>query len=473
VATIAGQQAGDSVSYSITAGAGTLGPYSYGVAGATGNPILVVAAEDYNGSAPTYPYGGPHYLSYYTAALDAGGYKYDVWDIDAEASIPTYAEVLSHYAAVIWYTGDDYFAVVPLGPGTQEAEVLNFRDFINYEDGKLFATGQDLAWFPVVAGGFSDDFFQYYLGAFMHTEEGGMDADSGLPFDVVGEPGDLFEGLSFGIHGGTGAGNQFYADTFLATSHFLPHFDGAVAARYVRPGSPFDPHSGDYYVYSQMADSAYKRLGGTFTLPTGAPTLKFWISYDIEADWDYAFVEISEAGSDVWTTLPDENGRTSTGTGLSCDAGWVDEIHPFLAHYMDVACKPTGSSGAWNAFTGSSGGWQQVEMDLSAYAGQTVEIHISYATDWATQNLGVFVDDIALSGYPLEDFEAGLGSWTVSVAPGSGAFNNWQRITAAGFPEGPAIRTDNTVYLGFGFEAIDTEDNRNAVMEAVMGYFGQ
>ena len=109
-------------------------------------------------------------------------------------------------------------------------------------------------------------------------------------------------------------------------------------------------------------------------------------------------------------------------------------------------------------------------MDLSAYAGKTVEIYISYASDWGTQNLGVFVDDIEISGQPLEDFEDGTGDWTISVAPGSGAFNNWVRITGAGFPEGPAMRTADSVYLGFGFEAIDTLDNRKAVMDRVMQY---
>ena len=45
-------------------------------------------------------------------------------------------------------------------------------------------------------------------------------------------------------------------------------------------------------ILSQMADSAFKRLGRALTLPTGAPQLTFWISYDIELEWDYAFVEI-------------------------------------------------------------------------------------------------------------------------------------------------------------------------------------
>ncbi|MEJ2600687.1 MAG: M14 family zinc carboxypeptidase [Anaerolineales bacterium] len=474
MAVISDQQAGDSVSYAITGGASQLGPYIYSVASASGNPILVVAAEDYTGTNPTYAdNSAPNYLNYYTDALDAGGYTYDVWNVDVQG-IPSYAEVLSHYNVVIWYTGDDYAARVPLNLATQEAEVLEFRDFLNYDSGKLFASGQDLAWLAATFGYYSDDFFQYYLGAYIELDTGGIDGNTGLPFDVAGVAGDpVSDGWSFSLQGGDGANNQCCSSTFLVTSYFLPNFDSSLSARYIRPGGPYDPHSGAYYVYSQIADLSFKRLGGTFTIPAGSPSLKFWTSYDTESNWDYAFVEINEVGTDSWTTLPDQNGRTTDSTGLSCPAGWVDEIHPFLAHYMDSACNPTGTTGSWNAFTGNSGGWQQVEMDLSAYAGKTVELYITYASDWATQGLGVFVDDIELSGYPLEDFEAGMDGWSASVAPGSTAFNNWAHINGAGFPEGPAIRTPYSVYLGFGFEAIDTASNRATVMSQVMSYLGQ
>jgi len=309
----------------------------------------------------------------------------------------------------------------------------------------------------------------------MDIDTGGIvpDSDPSKPYDVMGEPGDpIFDGLTFSIQGGDGADNQCCSSSFLATSFFLPRFEDYIAARYDRPGGPFDPYSGVYYVYSQMADLSFKRLGRSITLPAGSPELSFWISYDIEFDWDYAFVEISKKGSGEWTTLPDKNGLTTDSTGDSCPEGWVDQIHPFLANYMDGDCNPEGATGdgVWYAFTGNSNGWQQVVMDLSAYAGETVEIYISYASDWGTQNLGVFVDDIEISGQSLEDFESGMGDWTVSTAPGSGAFNNWARITAAGFPEGPAMRAADSVYLGFGFEAIDTLKNRTEVMDRVMQY---
>ena len=48
--------------------------------------------------------------------------------------------------------------------------------------------------------------------------------------------------------------------------------------------------------------------------------------------------------------------------------------------------------------------------------------------------------------------------------------NNFARTTAAGFPEGAAITTEDTIYFGFGFEGIATPAARNAVMGAAMGH---
>lgn len=472
VAYITDQSVGNPVTYSISWGSNTLGAYSYNVESATGNPILVLAAEDYSGDYNDPLYAdttAPNFLNYYTDALDAGGYAYDVYDVDADG-LPDYAEMLSHYDTVIWYTGNDYAATVPY-LGVQEEEVLHVRELINYNGSKLLATGQDFSKLSTYYGWYSDDFYQYYLGANMHIEGGGMGTAGAI--DVIGETGDpIFDKLSFGIQGGDGADNQLHIDSFVPTSNELPHYASSIAAWYGRPGI-FEPHSGDYYVYSQQADESFKRLGATFTLPAGSPSLKFWVSFDIEDYWDYAFVEISEVGSDVWTTLPDAGGLSTTDTGDSCASGWVDQIHPFLAHYMDADCNPSGTTGDWHAFTGKSGGWQQLEFDLSAYAGKTVELYISYASDWGTQNLGAFIDDIELSGYGLEDFETGMGLWETSTAPGSDALNNWIRRLSFNLPEGSVIRTPETVYMGFGFEAIDNAADRNALMDNAMRYLGQ
>jgi hypothetical protein len=85
-----------------------------------------------------------------------------------------------------------------------------------------------------------------------------------------------------------------------------------------------DPATGE----RREADVSYKRLTRTIDL-TGATSdeLSFWSSYATETDWDVLFVEAHPVGSDDWTTLPDANGHTQTGTGESC-AGALGRAAP-------------------------------------------------------------------------------------------------------------------------------------------------
>ncbi len=82
--------------------------------------MLVVAAEDYTGASPVQA-PGPHYLSYYLDALAANGIGADVYDVDAMGrKAPDALGVLSHYKAVIWYTGNDTVTREPgWGPGNR------------------------------------------------------------------------------------------------------------------------------------------------------------------------------------------------------------------------------------------------------------------------------------------------------------------------------------------------------------------
>ena len=84
-----------------------------------------------------------------------------------------------------------------------------------------------------------------------------------------------------------------------------------------------------------------------------------------------------------------------------------------------------------------------------------------------------FVDDIEVSsGDGTTSFEDGLAGWTVPGAPPGSAPNpnDVTRTTAAGFPEGAAIATENTIYFGFGFEGITDAETRNAVIGSAMEY---
>ena len=486
--------------------------FTYTMRSDTERRVLVVSAEDYSGISPAYKKQGPQYLSYYLDALAANGYQADVYDVDANGrQAPSPLGVLGHYDAVIWYTGDDVITrdggMVP-GTASRLAndEMLAMRQYIE-EGGRLLFTGKNAG--LQYAGGYefdleqghacdpntaadgcqalSDDFLQYYLGSYIYNDDAGTKANGGL-YDVLGVE-DPFGGLSWSF-GGPSANNQDHSASFIATSGILPkqqysQFDSWASAKYVRPGGPFDPRTGSYYAYSQIADVSYKRLTRTIDL-TGRSSgnLSFAISRDTEQDWDYVFVEAHTVGQDDWTTLPDANGHTSQSLGAnvpgesSCAEGWSD-LHPWLDHYQTYDagkeadnCTPTGTTGEWNAASGRSAGWEQWSLDLSRYAGKQVEVSISYVSDWSVQGLGAFIDDTAVSTGETTSFEDGLGGWTVAGAPPGSApnSNDWTRTTAGGFPEGAAVSTPWSIYLGFGVEGIATPSSRNAVIGRAVNY---
>jgi bacillopeptidase F (M6 metalloprotease family) len=225
-------------------------------------------------------------------------------------------------------------------------------------------------------------------------------------------------------------------------------------------------------VWSGQADASYKRLSRTVDL-TGATAgrLRFRTSYDIEPAWDFLIVEAHPVGTDKWTTLPDANGHTATDTGDSCPEG-IARLHPFLTHYQGADCGPTGSTGSWNAATGNSDGWQQFDVDLSAYAGQRVELSISYMSDWGTQGLGVFLDDVRVESTggatAQTSFEDGLGGWTVAgTVPGSAPNStDWTRSQRA-FEQAAVVTTRDTAYAGFGFESL-SQAARDDLIRRVM-----
>ena len=477
--------------------------FTYDVVSTSGADVLIVADN-----SPGTPLGGGaalNYLSYYTDALDANAVTYDVYDAGATGPAPHPLGVLSHYDAVIWYTGDKLVTDYQGGLNTTLfAHEMNMamRDYLN-EGGKVLATGKNHGFeefFPLNYGEngapqqtctsnclvLTDDVYQYWFGGYTRTRRGGL-APDGSALDVEGLSG-AFEGYSFGLDGGDSADNQGApgaASTgtaaWIVTSSVLPEsdfpqFSSERVARWDVGGgaAPFEPVTGEWQMATGHDDVAYKRLATTVDL-TGATTasLDFSTSYRIEGDWDMFFVEVHTVGADDWTTLPDANGHTSQNTGQSCTSGWGDQLHPQLHHYQtlngDGTCSPTGTTGEWHATSGGSSGIESWSIDLSAYAGSQIEVFLSYATDWATGDLGVFLDDVSINvdGSPASatSFEDGLGDWVVLGAPeGSVAnANDWERVGVL-FEIASIVATEDTLLFGFGFEGIETADQRNEVM---------
>jgi murein tripeptide amidase MpaA len=354
---------------------------------------------------------------------------------------------------------------------------------------------------PTVADGcllHNNDFLQYYLGAYIYATPGNtFDDEAGHPFAMRGHG--PYEGMSW-MFDETGANNQDHSATFVVTSSVLPpaqfpqFADSRSVADWLRPGAaPFSPYSGTQYMASGADSQAYKRLGKTLDLTAATtPKLSFKFSGDVETAWDFVVVEArdvtTDPNSDAWTTLPEadtdgagdaDTSLTTTETGDSCPEGLAtdaDAPHPFLLHYWSPTCEPHGTTGDWNAFTGSSGGWTDWTVDLSRYAGKKVDLRISVITDWGTLGLGTWVDDVRLTNgattLEFNDFETGLAGWTVGPPPAGTKvpIDGWTR-RGEEFKEGGIVATNDTLYTGFGFEGIN-ESARNEFMKRTLTHLG-
>ena len=429
--------------------------FTYKVAERPGADVLVVAEE---GAKATQ-------TRTYVDALKASGKRAALWDVATQGA-PDALGVLGHFDTVVHYTGD----AVP-GNATQ----LQLRAFLN-EGGRLIEAGEQAGGDVDLGGGsLSDDFSQYYLGAYTRTSTTGATGFTGT-------------GRLDGATGAFGAapGNPLdAAGTYSVTSDELPadtypQFASEGAGTFAGTVNPYGPYAGAWMAAAVHTDDAYKRLTRTIDL-TGVtaadrPTLRTQLLWDTERGYDHALVEAHTTGADDWTTLPEAGGATGTAVPAECGAGFYIGGHPWLEHYLtlsDDGCTATGTTGQWNSLTGASGGWRQVEFDLSAYAGKSVDVSIAYVTDPGSGGRGVLADEASLviggTATGAEGFEASLGAWEVSGPPaGSPAvLKDWAR-TGTLFQTYGAVTTDDTVLLGFGLEHLTEPAARAALVRQAL-----
>ena len=116
----------------------------------------------------------PDVAAYYTAALDAAGETYNVWDLADDPDLP--AGYLQAHTNVVWFTGNSYPAPITL----YEDRLAAFLD----GGGRLFMTGQDIL--DQAAG--TTDFVHDYL----HIDWDGSENQNDIATDnVTGEAGNV------------------------------------------------------------------------------------------------------------------------------------------------------------------------------------------------------------------------------------------------------------------------------------------
>ncbi|MGH3326555.1 MAG: M14 family zinc carboxypeptidase [Streptomycetales bacterium] len=515
----AGQVQSDRFTYHVAGEAATAGAGGARRGGGAGRRVLVLANEDLNGVNPDYPESvdAPKYARDYVGALAESGFDPASWDVSAQG-VPHHLGVLEHFDAVVWYLGDnrltqdpeDAVTQTPIGdlPDAAVAErqqdlTLAVRDYLN-AGGKLLHTGETAAYYGrlgTLLGGIwygldgapqqdcvvtddlfsdclllADDFSQYYLGAFARSTLAHPQGLSGTR--------DPLAGASAPFGGPAVRDNPLdEAGVFVVTSDVLPPEEfpqfasSAVVAYDAGTGSPFDPTEGAWYAGALHADDSYMRLARTIDLADStaadAPKLEFALSFDTEPGYDNVIVEVHTAGRNDWTTLPDVGGRGDSEPPTECAAGFHLGLHPWLEHYITPGdpCRAGGTTGEWHRFTGDSGGWQQVAFDLSAYAGRQVEVSVSYVTDPGSGGVGVFVDDTRVTAggrrVEAEDFETGLGAWSIPGPPEGSPPNAGDFSRSEGFV-GAGVATEDSVLLGFGLEQVAAPAERADLTGRIM-----
>jgi immune inhibitor A len=183
-----------------------------------------------------------------------------------------------------------------------------------------------------------------------------------------------------------GSVNQYGIDYYRITcegDHTL-QFSGSTVTGLL----PTDANSGKYTFWSNRGDESDMTLTREFDFTgVSAPiSMSFSMWYDLETDYDYVFLEASTDG-ETWQIL-----TTPSGTDTN----------------------PSGNSYGWG-YNGQTNGWNTEEVDLSEFAGQTVQIRFEYVTDAALNGEGFLLDDVQVDAINYQsNFEADEGGWVPS-----------------------------------------------------------
>jgi hypothetical protein len=144
-------------------------------------------------------------------------------------------------------------------------------------------------------------------------------------------------------------------------------------------------YSGRYQWYSNRGDSADTTLTQAFDLSgLSQATLQFRSWYNIEKDWDYAYVAVSTDGGEFWQIVPAISTLDTNPVGNAYGPG----------------------------FTGASGQWLEESVDLTPFVGQEILLRFEYVTDDAINMPGFAIDDIQIPELNFfDDAESGDGGW--------------------------------------------------------------
>lgn len=230
--------------------------------------------------------------------------------------------------------------------------------------------------------------------AFWSLMSSGANIGDGGPDGIGDDPTDLsaWELFQLGWLGAQGDKGPFYevANAGEKSTHTLsknvPASTGGAQALFtVLPDNevPLElgaPKTGEYQFWSTQGDNLNTTMTKTGVSGTD---LTAAVKYDIETDWDYAFLEASSNGT-TWT--------------------------PVATNRSDSSGDQSGFNTSKTGITGSTGdAW--VDLTATLPAGTTA-VRFRYQTDGAYVEQGFRVDDIAIDGTTIGTAETADEGWT-------------------------------------------------------------
>jgi immune inhibitor A len=136
--------------------------------------------------------------------------------------------------------------------------------------------------------------------------------------------------------------------------------------------------------WSGRSDNGDSRLTRAFDLTNAKdPVLRFKLWHELEENWDYAYFLASTDEGRTWQRLPFPGATDANPNGNNYGRG----------------------------LTGTSGGWQDGALDLSAYTGQRVLVRFEVVTDDAVSESGVALDDLRLDAVGFTDDAEAEAGW--------------------------------------------------------------
>lgn len=135
-------------------------------------------------------------------------------------------------------------------------------------------------------------------------------------------------------------------------------------------------YAGDYYYHSGSGNNLTSGMSRLVTVPTSGAQVTAKVRYDIELDFDYAYVTVN--GTPVATNL-------------------------------SASTNPNGQNLGYGITGSSNGAWVDLTVDLAPFAGQSVTLGFLYRSDAALAGDGLALDEITLPDGGIDGGETERG----------------------------------------------------------------